>query len=83
MNFVDKEELNVQKNFIDKGYYIFNIKDKKNLYKIKKTIIKISNDWLKKKYKKKIKKFSLNKTHNVIPIKDLNSYRLYVYEKIN
>ncbi len=83
MNFVNNEELRVQKKFLNKGYYIFNIKDKKNLTRIKKSIIKISKEWLKKKYKKKNQNFTLDNTHNEISIKDLNSYRLYVYEKIN
>ena len=83
MNFINKEESKVSKSFIKKGFFIFDIKDKKNLNRIKKTIVKISKDWINKKYKKKIKNFSLDKTHELIKVKDLNSFRLHVYEKIN
>ena len=42
MNYSSKEEKLVQKKFLEKGYFIFNIKDKKNLIRIKKTIVKLS-----------------------------------------
>ena len=83
MNYSSKEEKLVQKKFLEKGYFIFNIKDKKNLIRIKKTIVKLSEEWFKKKYKKKNNFSNLNYTHTKIPVKYLNSYRLFIYEKIN
>ena len=83
MNYSSKEEKLVQKKFLEKGYFIFNIIDKKNLIRIKKTIVKLSEEWFKKKYKKKNNFSNLNYTHTKIPVKYLNSYRLFIYEKIN
>lgn len=78
-NFHSKIENSVIKKFNDNGYYIFKIKDKKNLNKIKKTIIQISEKFLKKKLNKNF----LEKTHHYINSDNLNSFRMKIYSNLN
>ena len=47
MNFLSKEELNVNKKFSHQGYYIFDIEEKKELSFLKSFVVDLS--------KKKIK----------------------------
>ena len=62
--------------FLKSGYYIFNIQDKKKLKYLRDSILKET----KKITKKKI---SLEKVHNHIKPKDLNTFKLKIYSSIN
>ena len=83
-NYFTTEEINTQKSLIKKGYFIFNIKEKKLLNEIRdKTLLHVK-DWFKKrKIKVKINSNILNNIHKFISIENLNSLRLHVYNKLN
>ena len=77
MNFLSKEELNVNKKFSHQGYYIFDIEEKKELSFLKSFVVDLS------KKKLKIKKLDLNNLHKHISKKDINSFRLSIFNKAN
>tara|TARA_B100001175_G_C19514098_1_gene646001 strand:- start:2377 stop:3171 length:795 start_codon:yes stop_codon:yes gene_type:complete len=84
MKFSSASEKKIQNQFLKKGYYIFNIRDKSGLNIIKNRFIKYSKTWLKKKsIKTKNTNLFLDNLHNHISVKDLNEFRMYVYNKIN
>ena len=77
MEYLLKKELIIKKEFLNRGYIIKKIKNKKSLNFIKKLI--------KKKIKKQIliKNPDLNKIHKFINKEDLNNFRLSLYEDLN
>lgn len=81
INFISNEELKISKEFEKKGY----IKKKislKHLKVIHKTIIQIIKKELKLK-KSYNTQFLLNNIHKFIKLKDLNSFRVKIINKIN
>ena len=81
LNFISKEELKISKEFEKKGY----IKKKislKHLKVIHKTIIQIIKKELKLK-KSYNTQYLLNNFHKFIKLKDLNSFRVKIIDKIN
>ncbi len=84
MKFSSKSEKKIQNQFLKKGYYVFNIKNKSNLNIIKNRVIKLSKAWLKKK-SIKVKNISLflDNLHNYINPRDLNEFRMHIYNEIN
>ncbi len=84
MKFSDKKEKKIQNKFIQNGYLIFDIENKKNLNLIKKKITQISIQWAKKNSIKIVdKKNLLDNIHKYINAKMLNQFRLFIYNKIN
>ncbi len=77
MEYLLKKELIIKKEFLNRGYIIKKIKNKKSLNFIKKLIIK--------KIEKQIliKNPDLNKIHKFINKEDLNNFRLSLYEDLN
>ena len=67
-NFHTQKQKKIIKSFNKNGYYIFDIKDKKSLKKIKKITINLSEKFLKKKLKKNF----LENTHHYINSDKLN-----------
>ena len=83
-NYFTTEEINIQKSLFKKGYFIFNIKEKKLLNEIRKKTLHHVKDWFKKKkIKIQINTKTLNNIHKFISIENLNSLRLHVYNKLN
>tara|TARA_B100001250_G_scaffold35882_1_gene28865 strand:+ start:1296 stop:2090 length:795 start_codon:yes stop_codon:yes gene_type:complete len=84
MKFSSISEKKIQNQFLKKGYYVFNIKNKLGLNIIKNRVITYSKKWLKKKTikVKNINSF-LDNLHTYINSKDLNDFRIYIYNKIN
>ena len=83
-NYFTNQEKIIQKNLIQKGYFVFNIDDKALINNIRKKTMDHVKNWLRSK---KIK-FSnninlLDNVHKYIPIEKLNSFRIYVYNKLN
>jgi len=84
MIFNSLKEKKIQNNFLKKGYYIFDIKDKKNLNFVKKKVILIILEWFKKKkINTNRKSINLNNLHKYIDYKDINDLRMFIYNKIN
>ena len=79
MDTFTKKEKKISSEFLNKGYYIFNIKEKNILNSLSSKIIYKSSKILNKKLKKNF----LYQTHNYINNKDLNNYRLKIYNYIN
>ncbi len=77
MEYLLKKELIIKKEFLNRGYIIKKIKNKKSLNFIKKLILK--------KIGKKIsiKNPNLNKIHNIVHKENLNNFRLSLYEDLN
>ncbi len=72
--FVNKQEIDLSKEFIKKGYVIKNVEDLNSLEWIKKLILDSFND----------KKFdNLNDCHKFIKKKELNEFRFKIINKIN
>lgn len=80
MEILSNKEKKAVKKFAKKGYYIFDIKNKKILEKIKSKILKESSVILKKKL---VKSKFFNYSHDYIKTNNLNSFRLKVYNKLN
>ena len=83
-NYFTNQEKIIQKNLIQKGYFVFNIDDKALINNIRKKTMDHVKNWLRSE---KIK-FSnninlLDNVHKYIPIEKLNSFRIYVYNKLN
>ena len=73
-NYFTTEEINTQKSLIKKGYFIFDIKEKKLLNEIRDKTLFHVKDWFKKrKIKLKINTNILNNIHKFISIENLNS----------
>ncbi|MDC3119478.1 2OG-Fe(II) oxygenase [Candidatus Pelagibacter sp.] len=79
MDTFTNREKKISKDFVKKGYHIFNIKEKKILDNICNKIIYKSSKILKKKLDKKFLYF----THDYIQDHQLNNYRLKIYDHIN
>ena len=77
LSYKEKKTIN---KFARQGYYIFDIRNKKILEKIKNDIIKESSKLLKKKLQKKN---FFNFSQNYIKNSDLNNFRLKIYNKLN
>ena len=81
MNILSTKEKRAINKFSKNGYYIFDIKDKIILRKIKNKIIKKASIILKKR---KIDKYQFfNFSQNFISKNNLNSFRLKIYNKLN
>jgi len=80
MEILSTKEKTAINKFSKKGYYIFDIKNKKILEKIKKKIIKESSKLLKKKL---VSNKFFNYSHDYIKTNNLNSFRLKIYNKLN
>ena len=78
-NFHTQKQKKIIKSFNKNGYYIFDIKDKKSLKKIKKITINLSEKFLKKKLKKNF----LENTHHYINSDKLNKFRMKIYSNLN
>ena len=84
MKFSTKSEKHTQSKFLKNGYLIFDIDQKKELYAIKKKVLELSRLWLKKKsIKIKNKKNLLDIIHIYLDKKELNEFRLHIYNQIN
>ncbi len=77
MEYLLKKELIIKKEFLNRGYIIKKIKNKKSLNFIKKLILKK----ISKKFS--IKNPNLNKIHNIVDKENLNNFRLSLYEDLN
>ena len=78
--FLEKEEINLNKEFLERGYIVRPVSDFKELENIQKIFIKqISKDY-------KLEKnnlLTLNKFHTKIKLNDLNDFRLNMINSIN
>lgn len=74
-NFYYFNEL--QKSYVNKGYYIFDIIDKTQINYLKNSILEYSKKIL------NIKKFDLNNAHKYISKSKLNKFRVQVINNIN
>ena len=83
--FLEKKEIELSKKFIKDGYVKIkadNIKYLDNIKKLFKTII--NEELKKKKIKSSIYDHDIfNKIHKLIPVSELNDFRLSVISKIN
>ena len=80
MEILSNKEKKMVKKFAKNGYYIFDIKNKKILEKIKNNILKESSIILKKKL---VKSKFFDYSHKYVKINNLNSFRLKIYNKLN
>tara|TARA_Y100001970_G_C14259345_1_gene878509 strand:- start:1382 stop:2188 length:807 start_codon:yes stop_codon:yes gene_type:complete len=80
-NFENKKNLNIQKDFLKKGYIISNFENKKEIQRIHDLVIEI----LKKKInlKKNNDNNLLNNFHKYIKLKDLNKVRMSIINELN
>ena len=83
--FLEKKEIELSKKFIKDGYVKIKADDIKYLDNIKKLFKTIINEELKKKkIKSSIYDHDIfNKIHKLIPVSELNDFRLSVISKIN
>tara|TARA_Y100000741_G_scaffold300446_1_gene241765 strand:+ start:343 stop:1143 length:801 start_codon:yes stop_codon:yes gene_type:complete len=82
LNFTNKTEKKISKEFEKKGYIVENIRDVKSLEDIKKILVNSINKKI--KIKKKIKANNLlDFFHNKINKKNLNSIRLNIIQDLN
>ena len=73
-NYFTTEEINIQKSLFKKGYFIFNIKEKKLLNEIRKKTLHHVKDWFKKKkIKIQINTKTFNNIHKFISIENLSN----------
>jgi sporadic carbohydrate cluster 2OG-Fe(II) oxygenase len=77
MTFLSKLEKNVSKKFLDKGYIISKVENIDSLTIILNLILKI----IKKRVKNK--RIDLNNIHKLLPVSELNEFRLEVINDIN
>ncbi len=80
MEILSNKEKKTVNKFAKQGYYIFDIKNKEILKKIKKDIIQESSKLLKKKL---VDGKFFNYSQNYINNTDLNNFRLKIYNKLN
>lgn len=78
-NFLNDEEKKISKDFLDKGYIIKKVSNKKSLEYITLLIKKSVQSVL----KKKIRSIDLDKFHNLVSIEELNQVRLGIINNIN
>lgn len=83
--FVEKKEIELSKKFIKDGYVKIKADDIKHLNNIKKLFKSIIDEELKKKnIKSSIYDYDIfNKIHKLVPVSELNDFRLSVINKIN
>jgi sporadic carbohydrate cluster 2OG-Fe(II) oxygenase len=77
--FIDQEEKKLSEEFLKKGYIVKNISDVKSLKKISGFV----ENFCIKKFKPKNKKDIFNNLHKFLKVKDLNDYRVSLYNHIN
>ncbi len=77
MEFLSKKEIAYSKKFLQNGFIISKIEEKKSLNYLKNLVLKHSKIILKKNI------INLNKIHKYISSKDLNEFRLEIINKIN
>lgn len=83
-NYFTNEEVSVQNSLVEKGYFIFNIKENILINSIrKKTLLHIKKWFKSEKLKVPSKIDILDNIHKFVSIKNLNSLRLYVFNKLN
>jgi len=76
--------MNINKKFLKQGYYIFNIINYNSLKYISNEIYKLSKIYFNnKRLKIPNKKIFFNNTHSYLPVKDLNDFRIFVYNNLN
>ena len=80
MIFLNKNEKNITKKFLENGYIIFKAENKNSLLEIKKLLLNTINK-SKTLYKAKIN--DLNKIHKKLSINKLNNFRVHVINEIN
>ncbi len=78
MNFLNKKEKNLSKNFLNNGYIICKSESTNSL----NFILKILNESI-KNYLSTKKNINLNKVHEYIPIENLNDFRLKIIKDLN
>ena len=83
MSFIAKKENKIINKFNKQGFIIFNIKEKKTLFKIKKQIVILTKKFLKKNSINNGSKDIFNYTHKFIDPKILNKFRMFVYSELN
>ncbi|MDA9625053.1 2OG-Fe(II) oxygenase [Candidatus Pelagibacter bacterium] len=81
VNFLDKSEEKISKEFLQDGYIIKKIDDLSSLNWIKKTFSKILQT--KKNFKNVSQDQAFDETHNHLNKKDLNEFRLDMINKLN
>lgn len=83
-NFFSKKENIIQNKFLKKGFLVFNIQEKKRLLYIKNKTIFFAKKWIKKNLNSKIKdRLDLNFIHKIVPTKQLNSFRVYIFQNLS
>ena len=78
-SYIDKEEIEIGRKFSKEGYYIFEIKEKKELDKISAVISKL----ISKDLKINLNKFNLDSLHSFCDYKNINKLRLNVFKGLN
>ena len=71
MDFISQEDKETEREFIDQGYIIRPVADKGALDKIKKLALS------------KLPDKNLDKTHEVLSVADINTFRLDIIKEIN
>ena len=77
--YLNLQQQKLEKKFLDKGYLIFDIKQKESLLKIKNFFHKFVDN----KFKIKSNKNILNDFHKIIKKKNLNNFRIEIFNKFN
>ena len=77
MTFLSKLEKNVSKKFLDKGYIISKVENIDSLTIIINLILKS----IKKRFKNQ--RINLNNVHKLLPVSELNEFRLGIINDIN
>ena len=76
--------MKINEKFLKQGYYIFNIIDYNSLKYISNEIYKLSKIYFNnKRLKIPNKKIFFNNIHRYLPVKDLNEFRIFVYNNLN
>ena len=77
--FINEKENKIGKEFIDKGYIIFDIENEQSFNHI---LSHFDEDLIRHNFPKENIIKNLNNTHNFIPIDDLNNFRLNIINSI-
>ena len=77
MQFIDKEEQNLTRKFLNNGFLIHKAEKKKSLTYIHDLILKSVSKILHSK------KINLNNIHKIVQVKDLNEFRLTIIKNMN
>ena len=80
--FLEKNELKITNEFLINGYIIITIENKEALKKITAIIKDLASQKLNFTKKQNLENF-FNETHKFIDNKDLNDFRLFIYNSIN